>query len=116
MSLSQKTCTPCQGGVEPLTEAEAKELLQKTSDWQLKEGGKKLYREFEFDNFQKALDFTNKVGELAEAEQHHPDIQLGWGYVNITIFTHKIDGLHENDFILASKVDEVFSAEVVIDH
>lgn len=107
MSLSQKTCTPCQGGIDPLTELEAKEMLQKTLGWQLKEGAKKLYREFKFSDFQTALDFTNKVGEIAEEQQHHPDIGLGWGYVNISIHTHKINGLHENDFILASKVDGI---------
>lgn len=107
MSLSQKDCVPCQGGISALNEAEAKEFLKNLPLWELKENATKLYREFNFKNFVKSLEFTNKVGEVAEKEKHHPDIQLGWGYVKIYIQTHKINGLHENDFILASKIDKL---------
>ncbi|MDX1950172.1 MAG: 4a-hydroxytetrahydrobiopterin dehydratase [Rickettsiales bacterium] len=107
VSLDTKNCVPCKGGIPPLTEAEAKNFLSQTPLWELKENATKIYREFNFKNFVKALDFVNKVGAVAEAEAHHPDIQLGWGYVKIYIQTHKINGLHENDFILASKIDKL---------
>lgn len=107
MALSEKTCTPCQGGIDPMSESEAKGMLEKVPGWQLKESGKMLFRRFSFDDFKSALAFVNKAGELAEQEQHHPDITFGWGYAEVTIYTHKIGGLHENDFILAAKIGEV---------
>lgn len=106
--LSQKVCVPCQGGVPPLKGEELKPLLdQLNSEWELVEEHH-LIREFDFNDFKEALDFTNKVGELAEREGHHPDIGMGWGYVHVTTFTHKIDGLTESDFILAAKIDLLF--------
>lgn len=105
--LQEKDCTPCRGGIPPINPEEARKMLREVPMWKLIDDSTKLYREFTFKDFAKALEFTNKVGELAEAEQHHPDIELGWGYVNIKIFTHKINGLHENDFILASKIDRI---------
>jgi len=80
-------------------------MLRQTPLWQLVDDGRKIYREFLFNNFLSALAFVNKVGEIAELEQHHPDIEFGWGYARIYIQTHKINGLHENDFILAGKID-----------
>ena len=76
---------------------------------ELRDEGKKIYKEYKFSNFVETLEFVNKVGALAEDEGHHPDIAFGWGYADITIFSHKIEGLHENDFILASKIDLILS-------
>ncbi len=107
MSLTGKACVPCQGGIPPLTPEQAGNLLPQVPGWSLSEDSDRLNRKFEFDDFVTALEFVNKVGELAEQEGHHPDISLGWGYTDIIIFTHKIQGLHENDFILAAKVNEL---------
>ena len=106
-SLTAKVCTPCQGGIPPLTAEEAETFRQETPQWDLTDGTTKIRRNFGFDNFVEALDFVNKVGALAEAEGHHPDIALGWGYADISIHTHKINGLPENDFILAAKIDAI---------
>ena len=107
MSLSKKTCVPCQGGVPPLSELEYTPLLKQLhEDWKVIESHH-LKRTFSFPNFVSALSFTNKVGEIAELEGHHPDIYLSWGVVSITIYTHKIEGLTESDFILASKYDTI---------
>lgn len=106
--LSQKNCVSCEGGIQKLNaEQVVKMLEQHTPQWHPIESHTKIRRGFKFKNFKTALNFVNKVGEIAEAEKHHPDIELGWGYVNITIQTHAISGLHENDFILASKIDRV---------
>lgn len=104
MALQEKQCVPCQGGIAPLSEAEAAELLTQTPGWELKENARKLYRRYEFKNFAQALASVNIIGEVAEKEFHHPDIEFGWGYCGVTIQTHKINGLHENDFILAAKI------------
>ncbi len=103
MSLTQKTCVPCQGGIPPLEPEEARALMAQVPGWELSESADRLHRRFEFSDFAGALDFVNRLGALAEEEGHHPDISFGWGYANVTIFTHKIAGLHENDFILAAK-------------
>jgi len=107
-TISNKRCTPCQGGVDPLTKKEAQKFLEgNTPEWHLIDNATKIKREFEFRNFVDALAFVNKAGEVSEEENHHPDIELGWGYVIIKIQTHKINGLHENDFILATKIDSI---------
>ena len=111
MSLSQKTCTPCQGGIPPLTLTEAETLLPQAFGWQLREDGARLERRFAFKTFAAALAFVNRVGDLAEEEGHHPDITFGWGYANVLFYTHKIGGLHENDFIMAAKVNELYTDE-----
>lgn len=103
--LASKQCVPCRGGIPPLTEAQIGPLAE-----QLMKGWKvirehHLEREWGFKDFKEALDFTNKVGALAEEQGHHPDIHLAWGKVKLTLWTHKIDGLTESDFILASKID-----------
>jgi 4a-hydroxytetrahydrobiopterin dehydratase len=103
--LEQKHCTPCRGGVAPLDEVAARAYLRQRPDWQLSGDAKRIERSFRFKTFAQALTFVNAVGELAEAESHHPDIHFGWGYAIISLQTHKIDGLHENDFILAAKID-----------
>jgi 4a-hydroxytetrahydrobiopterin dehydratase len=111
MSLSQKTCTPCQGGIPPLTLGEAEALLSQAPGWRLLENGTRLERRFAFQTFVAALAFVNRVGDLAEVEGHHPDITFGWGYASVLFYTHKIGGLHENDFIMAAKVNELYTDE-----
>jgi 4a-hydroxytetrahydrobiopterin dehydratase len=105
--LADKDCVPCKGGVSPLHGKEL-ELLHGAlnRDWRVA-NEHHLERDFKFADFRKALEFTNKVGELAEAQGHHPDIYLSWGKVKITLWTHKIDGLTESDFVLAAKVDKL---------
>lgn len=106
MDLLQKKCVPCEGGLEKLNETDALQFKNKyTPNWQIIENNTKIYREFKFKNFLEAQSFVNEVGKIAEAEGHHPDIMFGWGYAKIYIQTHAINGLHENDFILASKID-----------
>lgn len=107
MTLTQKTCVPCQGGIPPLTPEEAGGFLNQVPGWELNDVADRLFRKVSFDDFVASLDFVNKVGALAEEEGHHPDISFGWGYAEITLFTHKIQGLHENDFILAAKINEL---------
>ena len=107
MDLARKECTPCKGGVEPLNRREAEQYLQDAPGWELAEDATRLRREFKFKNFVEANEFVDKVGVLAEAEGHHPDITFGYGYASIEIWTHKIGGLHENDFILAAKIGEL---------
>lgn len=102
--LAKKKCIPCQGGIAPLTGEDLDQLAEQIPQWSVV-NGHHLERELTFPNFRQALDFTNKIGELAEAEGHHPDIYLAWGKVGIKVWTHKIDGLTESDFILAAKTD-----------
>lgn len=107
--LATKRCIPCRGGVPALTTEEQQDLLgQLGTEWQIIDGHH-LERGFGFEDFRRALEFTNRVGELAEAEGHHPDIHLSWGRVRVTIWTHKIDGLTESDFVLAAKIETLLS-------
>jgi len=103
--LADKKCVPCEGGVTALTEAEATRMLADLAGWEFAKEGKAIIRRFKFKNFKSAMAFVNKVGEIAESEGHHPDITFGWGYAEILLQTHAIGGLHENDFIVASKVN-----------
>jgi 4a-hydroxytetrahydrobiopterin dehydratase len=106
--LSQKHCVPCRGGVPPLRGDELRALGAKLGGgWHIVDEHH-LEKSYAFDDFRQALDFTNRVGEIAEREGHHPDVQLAWGKVTLTIWTHKIDGLTESDFILAAKADESY--------
>jgi 4a-hydroxytetrahydrobiopterin dehydratase len=107
--LSEMRCTACRGGEPTLTEAEIGELRPRVPGWQLveREGIKRLERVFGFRNFAEALAFTNRVGEQAEEEGHHPALLTEWGRVTVTWWTHKIGGLHRNDFIMAAKTDEL---------
>jgi 4a-hydroxytetrahydrobiopterin dehydratase len=107
-TLAQKKCTPCRGGVPPLTQEEAERFQSQTPNWDLLDDSHRIERTFRFRNFQEALGFVRNVGDLAETEGHHPDISFGWGYATISLRTKKIKGLHENDFIMASKVDGIF--------
>ncbi len=105
--LAKMECVPCRGGVPPLEGEELQRIHERLGqNWAVKDEHH-LEKHFTFDDFQQALDFTNKVGQLAEQQGHHPDIYLTWGKVDIKIWTHKIDGLTESDFILAAKIDEL---------
>jgi 4a-hydroxytetrahydrobiopterin dehydratase len=110
--LLSKKCVPCEGGILPFDISEIHKYQKKVDGWDVKEDEKKIYfleKNFKFQNFKKSQNFINKVGELAESENHHPDISFGWGYAKITITTHAIEGLSENDFILAAKIDQISS-------
>ena len=108
--LAQKECVPCKGGVPPLRGEELKTLAGKLEGgWRVVDEHH-LEKEYKFGNFREALDFTNRVGELAERQNHHPDIYLAWGKVRLTIWTHKIDGLTESDFVFAAKADRCLRA------
>ena len=105
-SLAEKHCVPCSGGVPPLGSDEIERLRQDIPEWKV-ENDHHLERRYKFDNFKNALEFVNRIGAVAEDEGHHPDIRFGWGYADITIYTHAIDGLTESDFILAAKIDRL---------
>ncbi len=105
--LAETRCTACRGDVEPLKAPAIENLLRQLAEGWRAIDDHHLEKVYEFNNFREALDFVNKVGELAESQGHHPDIFLAWGRVKLTIWTHKIGGLHENDFILAAKVDRL---------
>ena len=105
--LAEKECVPCKGGVPPLKGHELENLSRKLGGGWNVVNGHHLEKECKFKNFREALDFTNKVGELAERIQHHPDIYLAWGQVKLTLWTHKIDGLTESDFVFAAKVNSL---------
>ncbi len=107
MDLTAKKCIPCRGGDAPLARAEAERFLAEIPGWNLAETSSRIERKFKFKNFLESLDFVNKVGALAEQEGHHPDISFGWGHCTVVFYTHKIKGLHENDFIMAAKVNEL---------
>ncbi len=106
MSLSKKECVPCKGGVPPLKGEELERLEGQVDEWDVVEEHH-ITKTYKFSNFVNALAFVKKVGDVAEAQGHHPDIFLTWGKVRITMCTHKIDGLTESDFILAAKIDEI---------
>ena len=107
-SLAEKSCVPCRGGVPALKGRELEELHRQLPDWEVV-NEHYLKRTFTFADFVSALAFVNKVGEVAEKEGHHPDIYLAWGKAEITIWTHKVDGLTESDFVLAAKVERLKS-------
>jgi 4a-hydroxytetrahydrobiopterin dehydratase len=104
--LAAKTCVPCKGGVPPLKGAELQELERQLTGWRVI-NEHHLSKSYTFPDFMKALAFVNRIGELAEQQGHHPDIHLTWGRVDTQIWTHKIDGLTESDFILAAKIDKL---------
>ena len=104
--LAERQCVPCRGGVPPLQGDELKALAAQLSGWEVIDGHH-LQRTYKFKDFREALAFVNRVGELAEEQGHHPDICFGWGKAEISIWTHKIDGLTESDFVLAAKIDKL---------
>ncbi len=115
-NLAEKTCVPCRGGIPPLPPDEVMNLLPEAAGWEAIDEHAKIQGHFKFKNFRESLNFVSKVGELAEAEFHHPlFINFGWGFATIVLQTKKIKGLHENDFIIAAKINgiaRVVSAEL----
>jgi 4a-hydroxytetrahydrobiopterin dehydratase len=110
--LLSKKCSPCEGGVIPFDVSEIHKYQKKVDGWDLVQNKKKIFfleKKFTFKNFLESQNFVNKVGKISEEEGHHPDILFGWGYAKITITTHAIEGLSENDFILAAKIDQNFN-------
>ena len=108
--LSKKKCVACDGNIPPFDKSEIHNYLKKVDGWDVKSNDDKsfyLIKNFKFDNFEKSQNFVNKVGSIAEKENHHPDISFGWGYCRVKIFTHAIKGLAESDFILAAKIDKI---------
>ena len=104
--LASKTCVPCRGGVPALKGAELADLKRQVPGWEVV-NEHHLHRVYEFPDFQQALNFVNRVGEVAEQQGHHPNICFTWGKAEITVWTHKVDGLTESDFILAAKIEQV---------
>ena len=111
-NLREMKCVACRAGEPAVTDAEIDALLPQIPDWQVKEvnGERRLERVFKFKNFAQALEFTNKVGAIAEEEDHHPRIVTEWGKVTLDWWTHKIGGLHKNDFIMAAKADQIYQS------
>ena|SRR5687768_15825442 len=104
--LASKDCVPCRGGVPPLGRDEVDKLMDQVPGWEVV-NDHHLRKEFKFEDFKETLGFVNRVGDLAEEQWHHPDINFGWGRAEVTIWTHKINGLTESDFILAAKIDQL---------
>jgi 4a-hydroxytetrahydrobiopterin dehydratase len=108
--LSKKKCVACDGNTLPFDTSEIHKYLKKVDGWNVKSDDDKsfyLLKDFKFKNFKESQNFVSKIGDIAEAENHHPDITFGWGYCKIKIFTHAIEGLAESDFILAAKIDRI---------
>ena len=114
MSLDEMKCVPCRGGMSTLTDAEIDQYYRQLQSWSVveKDGIKRLKKSFSFKDFAEALAFTNRVGEIAEKEGHHPDILTEWGKVTVSWWTHKIKGLHKNDFIMAAKTDALIASSL----
>ena len=110
--LLNKKCVPCEGGILPFDISEIHKYQKKVDGWDVKKNAKEIYfleKNFIFKNFINSQNFINKVGEISENENHHPDISFGWAYAKIVITTHAIEGLSENDFILAAKIDQIIN-------
>jgi 4a-hydroxytetrahydrobiopterin dehydratase len=113
LAFAEKSCTPCRGGIPPLTPEEAENFHTEAPDWDLLDAGTRLQRTFRFRNFREAFGFVERAAALAEAEWHHPEISFGWGFATVLLHTKKIKGLHENDFIMAAKLDRIASETAV---
>ncbi|MBP2312148.1 4a-hydroxytetrahydrobiopterin dehydratase [Azospirillum soli] len=107
------TCEPCRGGIPPMDREMARSYLVQVPGWSLRESPDRLERDFTFANFREAQDFAMRVGDLCEAEGHHAEIRYGWGHCTVSFWTHKINGLHANDFIMAAKVNGLADAPYV---
>ena len=108
--LYQKKCVPCEGGVPALDLSDIHKYQKKIEGWDVDKNDKNIYfleKRFKFKNFLESQKFVNEVGKISEEEGHHPEISFGWGYAKINITTHAIEGLSENDFILAAKIDKI---------
>tara|TARA_Y100000389_G_scaffold194516_1_gene224651 strand:- start:509 stop:868 length:360 start_codon:yes stop_codon:yes gene_type:complete len=113
--LLKKKCVPCEGGAVPFDISQIHKYQKKVDGWSIENNDKKIFylkKYFKFKNFEESQNFVNLVGKISEKEGHHPDISYGWGYAKINITTHAIEGLSENDFILAAKIDQVLMSEV----
>ncbi len=106
MSLAEKSCVPCRGGVPPLTREEFEPLLKELKGWEIK-NDERLLKSYKFNDFKGSLKLANEIGELAECENHHPDLLVRWGELGIELWTHAVGGLTESDFILAAKIDKI---------
>ncbi len=108
-NLAKKRCIPCEGGELPLENRKIKQLILQVDGWELKEEDrhKQIVKDFKFKNFMESMSFVNKVADIAEREGHHPNIDIKYNRVRLTNYTHAINGLHDNDFILAAKIDEL---------
>ena len=106
-SLISKTCTPCRGGIPPLSPEEVEAHCHQTREWTVLDDAHRIQRTFRFKNFAEAFGFVQRAAALAEEEGHHPAISFGWGYVTVSLQTKKIKGLHENDFIMAATLDQI---------
>jgi 4a-hydroxytetrahydrobiopterin dehydratase len=113
-ALTSKSCTPCRGGIPPLTSDEVKNHHRDTPEWTILDEDRRIERTFKFKDFAEAFAFVKSVSELAEAEGHHPQICFGWGYTTVSLQTKKIKGLHENDFIMAAKLDQLASSSLAL--
>ena len=112
-NLFEKKCLPCEGGVIPFDLSEIHKYQKKVDGWDIVKGEEEIFflsKKFKFENFLNSQKFVNEVGKISEEEGHHPDILFGWGYAKISITTHAIEGLSENDFILAAKIDKISNA------
>ena len=107
MELKNQKCQACSGNTPKFDEKQISNNLSKLNSWSVNDEQKMIYKKFNFKTFKQALNFTNKVGEIADLEGHHPDISLGWGYSLVMLHTHAIQGLSINDFIIAAKIDEI---------
>ena len=107
MELKNQKCQACSGNTPKFDEKQISDNLSKLNSWSVNDEQKMIYKKFNFKTFKQALNFTNKVGEIADLEGHHPDISLGWGYSLVMLHTHAIQGLSINDFIMAAKIDEI---------
>ncbi|MEM9304071.1 MAG: 4a-hydroxytetrahydrobiopterin dehydratase [Pseudomonadota bacterium] len=103
--LTEKTCKPCEGGVDPLNREQSEKLVAQIPGWNLSDDGKEINRDFQFKGFYKTMAFVNAMAWIANRENHHPDFETGYGHCNVRFTTHAIDGLSENDFICAAKVN-----------
>ena len=111
--LANKKCIPCEGGIPSFDIKEIHKYLKMVDGWQVKSENNEIFyliKDFKFKNFLESQKFVGKVGEISEKESHHPDIMFGWGYAKIKIYTHSIKGLHESDFVLAAKIDQIINA------
>ena len=109
-TLAEKSCTPCRGGIPPLSREAAEEYHRQAPEWGVLDEAARIERTYRFKNFAEAFSFVERVAAVSEAEGHHPDICFGWGYATVSLRTKKIKRLHENDFIMAAKLDRIAAA------
>jgi 4a-hydroxytetrahydrobiopterin dehydratase len=105
--LAALKCVPCRGGIPPLDELKIQSMMPLIDNWSRKTNPDRIERMFKFKNFTEALAFVNKIGQVAEEEDHHPDIYIHWNEVSLTLWTHAINGLFDNDFVMAAKIDKI---------